>query len=80
MYPKVDALDTKDGTSLNNKQGVLVKHFTVQNCRLNSRSASISAGQLLTESFSFTGTLLVSEDRAGGGRDTADSSAFGSGV
>jgi hypothetical protein len=80
MYPKVDALKSTDGTSLNNKQGVLVKHFTVQNCRLNSRSASISAGQLLTESFSFTGTLLVSEDRAGGERDTADLSGFGSAV
>jgi hypothetical protein len=55
-----------------NKDGILVKHFTVQNCRLNSRSASISAGQLLTESFSFTGTLLVSEDRQGGEVDTSD--------
>jgi len=76
MYPTAETVDGKD-PSLNNK-GVLVKHFTVQNCRLNSRSASISAGQLLTESFSFTGTLLVSEDRAdGGARDQADASAFG---
>ncbi len=76
MYPTTETTDGKD-PSLNNK-GVLVKHFTVQNCRLNSRSANISAGQLLTESFSFTGTLLVSEDRAdGGARDEADASAFG---
>jgi hypothetical protein len=78
MYPTTDTVAGKD-PSLNNK-GVLVKHFTVQNCRLNSRSASISAGQLLTESFSFTGTLLVSEDRAEGGRDESDLSAFGSAV
>ena len=78
MYPTTDTVADK-GASLNNK-GILVKHFTVQNCRLNSRSASISAGQLLTESFSFTGTLLVSEDRAEGGRDESDSSAFGSAV
>jgi hypothetical protein len=78
MYPSNSAVASKTG-SLNN-EGVLVKHFTVQNCRLNSRSASISAGQLLTESFSFTGTLLVSEDRVGGEGDVADSSAFGSAV
>lgn len=62
-----------------NNQGVLVKHFTIQNCRLNSRSASISAGQLLTESFSFTGTLLVSDDRKGSDDnvETHDSAAFG---
>lgn len=78
MYPTTDTVADKSA-SLNN-QGVLVKHFTVQNCRLNSRSASISAGQLLTESFSFTGTLLVSEDRAEGGRDESDLSAFGSAV
>lgn len=78
MYPTTDTVAGKD-PSLNNK-GVLVKHFTVQNCRLNSRSASISAGQLLTESFSFTGTLLVSEDRNGGARDESDVSGFGSAV
>lgn len=78
MYPTTDTVAGKSA-SLNN-QGVLVKHFTVQNCRLNSRSASISAGQLLTESFSFTGTLLVSEDRAEGGRDESDLSGFGSAV
>lgn len=82
MYPKVGATES-DAGRLNN-QGVLVKHFTVQNCRLNSRSASISAGQLLTESFSFTGTLLVSDDRAGTGVadevESSDPSAFGSGV
>lgn len=55
-----------------NNSGVLVKHFTIQNCRLNSRSASISAGQLLTESFSFTGTLLVSDDRHGGETEASD--------
>jgi hypothetical protein len=79
MYPTVGTVAGKE-SKLNNK-GVLVKHFTVQNCRLNSRSASISAGQLLTESFSFTGTLLVSEDRAdGAARDEADLSGFGSAV
>jgi hypothetical protein len=78
MYPTTDTVADK-GPKLNN-QGVLVKHFTVQNCRLNSRSASISAGQLLTESFSFTGTLLVSEDRNGGARDESDVSGFGSAV
>lgn len=78
MYPTTETVGASKDPSLNNK-GVLVKHFTVQNCRLNSRSASISAGQLLTESFSFTGTLLVSEDRADGQvRDELDSSAFGS--
>jgi hypothetical protein len=78
MYPTTDTVANTD-PKLNN-QGVLVKHFTVQNCRLNSRSASISAGQLLTESFSFTGTLLVSEDRNGGARDESDVSGFGSAV
>jgi hypothetical protein len=78
MYPTTDTV-ADIGPKLNN-QGVLVKHFTVQNCRLNSRSASISAGQLLTESFSFTGTLLVSEDRNGGARDESDVSGFGSAV
>ena len=78
MYPTTDTVAGTD-PKLNNK-GVLVKHFTVQNCRLNSRSASISAGQLLTESFSFTGTLLVSEDRNGGARDESDVSGFGSAV
>lgn len=76
MYPTMDNVEAGKEPSLNNN-GVLVKHFTVQNCRLNSRSASISAGQLLTESFSFTGTLLVSEDRAESERDAADTSAFG---
>ena len=80
MYPTTVTVDSKN-PSLNN-EGVLVKHFTVQNCRLNSRSASISAGQLLTESFSFTGTLLVSEDRPGVDpnnptADQHDSAAFG---
>lgn len=80
MYPTTDTVEAGKEPSLNNK-GVLVKHFTVQNCRLNSRSASISAGQLLTESFSFTGTLLISEDRADSKeRDAADSSGFGTGV
>jgi hypothetical protein len=80
MYPTTDTVANTD-PKLNN-QGVLVKHFTVQNCRLNSRSASISAGQLLTESFSFTGTLLVSEDRNGEAkvRDESDVSGFGSAV
>jgi hypothetical protein len=78
MYPTEDT--TKSAGERLNNQGVLVKHFTVQNCRLNSRSASISAGQLLTESFSFTGTLLVSEDRNGGARDESDVSGFGSAV
>jgi hypothetical protein len=78
MYPTTNTVAGTD-SKLNN-QGVLVKHFTVQNCRLNSRSASISAGQLLTESFSFTGTLLVSEDRNGGARDESDVSGFGSAV
>ena len=73
MYPTEDT--TKSAGERLNNEGVLVKHFTVQNCRLNSRSASISAGQLLTESFSFTGTLLVSEDR--GTADQHDSAAFG---
>ena len=81
MYPTTVTVDGKATPSLNN-EGVLVKHFTVQNCRLNSRSASISAGQLLTESFSFTGTLLVSEDRPGVDpnnptADQHDSAAFG---
>lgn len=76
MYPTVETVDATKKGQLNN-QGVLVKHFTVQNCRLNSRSASISAGQLLTESFSFTGTLLVSEDRSNLERDTSDLSGFG---
>jgi len=80
LYPTVDVVDdTKLQPTLNNN-GVLVKHFTIQNCRLNSRSASISAGQLLTESFSFTGTLLVSDDRGGNEVETSDSSAFGSGA
>lgn len=79
MYPTTDTVETGKDPKLNNK-GVLVKHFTVQNCRLNSRSASISAGQLLTESFSFTGTLLISEDRQGGERDEVDPSGFGAGV
>lgn len=74
MYPTTDTVVAGKEPSLNNK-GVLVKHFTVQNCRLNSRSASISTGQLLTESFSFTGTLLVSEDR--GTADEHDAAAFG---
>lgn len=78
MYPTTDTVAGTD-SKLNN-QGVLVKHFTVQNCRLNSRSASISAGQLLTESFSFTGTLLVSEDRNGAARDESDVSGFGAAV
>lgn len=73
MYPTEDT--TKSAGERLNNEGVLVKHFTVQNCRLNSRSASISAGQLLTESFSFTGTLLVSEDR--GTADQHDAAAFG---
>ena len=76
MYPTTDTKKAA-GEQLNN-EGYLVKHFTVQNCRLNSRSASISAGQLLTESFSFTGTLLVSEDRTGSDNaDTHDAAAFG---
>jgi hypothetical protein len=79
MYPTTETTAAVKTPSLNN-QGVLVKHFTVKNCRLNSRSASISAGQLLTESFSFTGTLLVSEDRQEPELDAVDSSAFGSGV
>jgi hypothetical protein len=95
LYPTTDTVaatpttDTVAATpttaaseKLNNK-GKLVKHFTIQNCRLNSRSASISAGQLLTESFSFTGTLLISEDRDGiddTSRESSDSSAFGSGA
>jgi hypothetical protein len=79
MYPTTETVAAGKDPKLNNK-GVLVKHFTVQNCRLNSRSSSISAGQLLTESFSFTGTLLVSEDRQGGARDEVDPSGFGSGV
>lgn len=76
MYPTEETKKSA-GEQLNN-EGVLVKHFTVQNCRLNSRSASISAGQLLTESFSFTGTLLVSEDRTGADNaDLHDAAAFG---
>lgn len=76
MYPTEETKKSA-GEQLNN-EGVLVKHFTVQNCRLNSRSASISAGQLLTESFSFTGTLLVSEDRTGADNaDLHDVAAFG---
>jgi hypothetical protein len=80
LYPTTATQDA-DGlkTGELNNEGVLVKHFTIQNCRLNSRSASISAGQLLTESFSFTGTLLVSDDRKGddGQVETHDSAAFG---
>lgn len=88
MYPTETVLQTvatkeqpstpilKDGNQQRagglNNSGVLVKHFTIQNCRLNSRSASISAGQLLTESFSFTGTLLVSDDRHGGETEASD--------
>lgn len=64
LYPTV-ATAAENGLKVGelNNEGVLVKHFTIKNCRLNSRSASLSAGQLLTESFSFTGTLLVSDDR-----------------
>jgi len=86
LYPTTDTVAATPTTAasekLNNK-GKLVKHFTIQNCRLNSRSASLSAGQLLTESFSFTGTLLISEDRAGTDatdRESSDPSAFGSGA
>lgn len=73
LYPTVDTVEANGlKTEKLNNQGVLVKHFTIQNCRLNSRSASISAGQLLTESFSFTGTLLVSDDRHGGETEASD--------
>lgn len=82
LYPTV-ATTAANGLKVGelNNEGVLVKHFTIKNCRLNSRSASISAGQLLTESFSFTGTLLVSDDRTGtDGKpitEEHDSAAFG---
>ena len=79
LYPTV-AAEAANGIKVGelNNEGVLVKHFTIQNCRLNSRSASISAGQLLTESFSFTGTLLVSDDRKVDNEvEKEDSAAFG---
>lgn len=79
LYPTTETKGADGKVAKLNNQGVLVKHFTIQNCRLNSRSASISAGQLLTESFSFTGTLLVSDDRMGDDKkvETHDSAAFG---
>lgn len=40
-----------------------VKHFTIQNCRLNSRGSTISPGSLTNESIGFVGTLLVTEQR-----------------
>lgn len=40
-----------------------VKHFTIQNCRLNSRGTTISPGSLTSESVGFVGTLFVTEQR-----------------
>ena len=46
--------------------------FSVKNCRLTSRSTSISPGSLVNESFSFTGLLL--DD--GSGTFALDNSGF----
>lgn len=52
-----------------------LKHFTIANCRLNSRGTSISPGSLTSESVGFVGTLLVSERRDGGVADQEDALA-----
>lgn len=41
------------------------KHFTIKNCRLNSRGTTIAPGALTSEAVGFVGTLLVSEGRDG---------------
>ena len=52
-----------------------VKHFTISNCRLNSRGTSISPGSLTSEAVSFVGTLLVNEARDDGIADQEDTVA-----